>query len=148
MDQQTVSIDQTYDSLKWVSDRPPHLHVHRILFLLPSRKHHDFEWVDRLMRTTLKFECRIVDPTRPMDPIRSTSGGVPLGRLIAPHTVQPLFDIDRAWQFQAPAPERHHLLTKPHWETRIWLDGFDIRDGESVTLMLTANARFVAELAA
>lgn len=145
MQTQTLTLDQTFDSLHWSSERPPELHVNWILFHLPRRDDRDFEWIGRLTRATLKFECRLLH-AGPPEEAPTTIGGVRIASLISPYTVQPLFDIGKHWHFEAPVHNAADGIGKPHWETRSWLEDFELRDGESATLMLTTNAHPVAEL--
>ena len=69
-------------------------------------------------------------------------------KLIAPHTMQPMFDINKLWHFHAPLHKSAHGSGKPRWETRLWVDGFEFRDGESAMVMLAMNAERVTEIAA
>ncbi|MEO8589281.1 MAG: hypothetical protein ABI432_07940 [Flavobacteriales bacterium] len=145
---QELSLDQTFNSLHWTSERAPHLQVQRILFHLPRRNDRDFEWIGRLMRATLKFECSIVDAERHTILGSSVNGELPLGGLVTPLTMQPMFDIEKHWHFQSPRLDNYHHVNKPHWETHLWLDGFELRDGECASLLLTMNAQLLAEIAA
>lgn len=148
MESQKFSLDQTVDHLSWVSDQAPLLQVRRVLFHLPGKDEQDFGWVSRLGSATLMYESRIADANDPLEPLGAICGGLRFDQLIAPHTMQPMFDIHRLWHFNAPLYKGGRDPRMLRWETRLWLDGFEFRDGESVLLLLTMNADLVSEVAA